>query len=108
MMATMHSMPVFWAEFFADTERVSDDAAKAYIFLLGHAWLQGAKLPDDDAVLARLARVSRNKWNAIKTEVLSFWIKLDDGSLTQKRLRKEWDWCEGNERLFEKRGPRAA
>ena len=86
-------MPMFWAEFFADTERVSDDARKAYLMLLGHAWLMGAKVPDDDRVLARLAGVSGKKWSFLKDEVLSFWTKREDGYWGQKRLQREWDFC---------------
>jgi uncharacterized protein YdaU (DUF1376 family) len=91
-MTELHSMPMFWAEFFADTEHMSDDAAHAYLFLIGHAWLRKAKLANDDRALARMARVSFKKWKAIKPEVLSLWVldEADGGWWSQKRLTKEW------------------
>lgn len=91
-MTKLHSMPMFWSDFFADTEAVSDEAAKAYLFLLGHAWLRGAKLPNDDRVLARLARCTNKQWSHIKDEVRPFFVATADGQLTQKRLLKEWEY----------------
>lgn len=91
-MSEHHAMPMFWAEFFADTEHLSEDAAKAHVFLLGHAWLRGCRLPDDDGALARLCRVSTRKWAAIKSGVLALWKKDDDGMWTQKRMTKERDF----------------
>jgi uncharacterized protein YdaU (DUF1376 family) len=90
-MSKMHYMPMFWSDFFADTESVTDDAAKAYLFLLGHAWLRGAKLPNDDRILARLARCTSKKWSGIKSEIMPFFALGADGQLTQKRLLKEWE-----------------
>lgn len=86
------SMPMFWAEFFSDTEHLPEDAAKAYLFLLGHAWIRGARLPDDDLALARMSRVGPRKWTAIKSIVMGLWYKDEQGFWTQKRLKKEWDF----------------
>lgn len=85
-------MPIFWADFFADTEHMSPDGAKAYLFLLGHAWLRGAALPNDDRILARLARVSNKSWVHIRAEILTFWTLGEDGFLRQKRLSKEHEF----------------
>lgn len=82
---------MFWADFFADTRHVSGEAAGAYLLLLGHAWLRGAKLPNDDRALARMADVSPRKWASIKRDVMSFWT-LDGDVWRQKRLSKEWDY----------------
>jgi uncharacterized protein YdaU (DUF1376 family) len=86
------AMPMFWADFFADTEHMDDDAAKAYLFLLGHAWLRGAKLPADDLALSRLARVTPRKWAVIKAAVLTFFKLGDDGFLRNSRLTREHDY----------------
>ena len=91
-MAKLSSMPMFWSDFFADTEHMNPDAAKAYLFLLGHAWLRKAKLPNDDDVLARLARCSRRSWASIRDQVLAFWEQDEEGQWTQKRLTKEWEY----------------
>src|SRR4051812_30423485 len=86
------AMPWFPADFFADTEHVCDDAAKAYLFLLGHAWIRGARLPNDDAALARMARVSIKKWVAIRDAVMSFWKLCEDGFWRQQRMSKEYEF----------------
>ena len=91
-MSELHSMPMFWAEFFADTEHLSEDAAKAHLFLIGHAWIRGARLPEKDDVLARLSRLSPRRWAAIKSDVLSLWERTEDGCLTQKRMAKEFEF----------------
>jgi uncharacterized protein YdaU (DUF1376 family) len=89
-MGKLHSMPMFWSDFFSDTQHMTPDAAKSYLFLLGHAWIRGAKLPGDDAQLARLSRNSMKKWAAIRDEILPMFTPTEDGSLTQKRMAKEW------------------
>lgn len=91
-MTELHSMPMFWAEFFADTEHMSPEAAKAHLFLIGHAWIRRARLPNNDAILARVARVSARQWASLKEEVLPLWQTLDDGSYSQKRMLKEYDF----------------
>lgn len=91
-MSALRSMPIFWSEFFADTEHMSPDAAKAYLFLLGHAWVRGAKLPNDDKILARLARVSNKAWAHMRNEVLALWTLEEDGHFRQKRLSKVYDF----------------
>lgn len=90
-MTKLHSMPLFPSDFFADTEHISGEAARAYLFLLAHAWIRGAKLPNDDAALARLARMGIRSWRAIRGEVLSFW-RLEDGFWHQPRLTKEYEF----------------
>lgn len=91
-MTELQAMPMFWAEFFADTEHLTEEAAKAHLFLLGHAWLRGARLPNDDGVLSRLCRISPRKWSAIKHSVLALWKREEDGFWSQKRMTKEFDF----------------
>ena len=99
-MSKLQSMPLFPADFFADTAHMDTTAAKAYLYLLMHAWLREAKLPNDDMVLARLAGVSRKVWPHIKQAILALWALGDDGYWRQKRLSKEYDYVcrrvEGN------------
>lgn len=98
-MSKLPSMPFFPADFFADTAHLTRCAAHGYLFLLGHAWLRGAKLPNDDVSLARMAGVRGDQWKKIKAEIMPFW-KLDhDGYLTNSRLTKEWSWVERNRSL---------
>jgi uncharacterized protein YdaU (DUF1376 family) len=52
--------------------QMSGDAVKAYAYLLCEAWLQvpRATLPNNDAELSSMARVSLDKWLTIKSDVL--------------------------------------
>ena len=83
------SQPFYWSDFFAATEDMSDEAAKAYIFLLGHGWIRGAKLPNDDRALARMARLSPRGWAAVKADVLTKFELCEDGSLRQARMTRD-------------------
>jgi uncharacterized protein YdaU (DUF1376 family) len=60
----------------------------AYRLLLGVAWRSTRGLPDDDAKLARWARVDLRTWRRIKPVVMASWT-LADGRWTRKRLDNE-------------------
>ena len=86
-----HPCLTWWPEkFFGDTAHVSPEAAAFYMVLLSHAWLRGGSLPNDDAMLRNMTRLSRQKWYAIRDEVMSFWHLAEDGCWHQKRLDVEW------------------
>ena len=89
-MSKLPSMPFFPADFFADTQHLTRCAAHGYLFLLGHAWLRGAKLPNDDIALARMAGMRLDQWRKAKPGIMEFWELGPDGYLTNTRLTKEW------------------
>lgn len=81
-------MPLYVREYLTDTGHLSLEQSGAYLHLLMHSWAIGP-LPDDDAKLARMCRVSEGKWlRSIKADVLAFFV-LGDGGWTQKRLENE-------------------
>lgn len=89
-MSAFPSLPLFTDAFIADTGHLSAQETGAYLLLLMMAWRSpGCRLPDDDAKLARWARVDRRLWHKIKPIVMEFWSLDDDGFWTQKRLTKE-------------------
>jgi uncharacterized protein YdaU (DUF1376 family) len=86
-----HPCLTWWPEkFFGDTAHVSPDAAAFYMVLLSHAWMRGGSLPNDDAALRNMTRLSRQKWSAIREQVMSFWTLGEDNRWHQKRLDEEW------------------
>jgi uncharacterized protein YdaU (DUF1376 family) len=88
-MSAYPSLPLFTDAFIADTGHLSAQETGAYLMLLMMAWrLPTCSLPDDDAKLAKWARVDRRTWARIKPAVMDFW-ELHDGTWTQKRLTKE-------------------
>lgn len=90
-MSAYPSLPLFTDAFIADTGHLSAQETGAYLMLLMMAWrLPDCRLPDDDARLARWARVDARTWRRIKPLVMEFW-RLEDGSWLQGRLLKERD-----------------
>jgi uncharacterized protein YdaU (DUF1376 family) len=55
------------------------------------AWADDGSLPDNDAQLARITRLTRYNWQRSKNAVLKFWKLDEDGRLRQKRLTNEID-----------------
>ena len=76
-----------------NVEAMSPLQVGAYMLLLCKAWQADppASLPNDDQILARLARVDPAVWAEIKAGVLVAFRVHADGRLHSKRLRKEYD-----------------
>lgn len=88
-MAEFPSLPLFTDAFLADTGHLNAAETGAYLLLLMMAWRsRDCRLPDDDAKLARWARVDGRTWARLKPKVMEFWT-LSDGGWSQKRLLKE-------------------
>src|SRR5678815_2997299 len=63
------------------------------MMLLMMAWRSpGWRLPNDDRLLARWARLDGRGWRHCKPVVMAFWQLDEEGFWTQKRLRKEYDY----------------
>jgi uncharacterized protein YdaU (DUF1376 family) len=92
-MSQFPSLPLFTDAFIADTGHLSAQETGAYLLLLMMAWrLPDCRIPDDDARLARWARVDARTWRHIKPQVMEFWT-FSDGFWTQKRLTKEREFA---------------
>ncbi|MGI9503575.1 MAG: DUF1376 domain-containing protein [Geminicoccaceae bacterium] len=89
-MAELPAHPMFWSDFFADTEHMSEGAAKAYLFIIGHSWIRGGKVKNDDRLLARLCRLSLKRWKAIKDEVMEMLEVDEEGNVYQRRVQKDY------------------
>jgi uncharacterized protein YdaU (DUF1376 family) len=92
-MAEFPALSLWTDSYLADTRHLSTLEHGAYLLLLIEAWRRPrCDLPDDDAILARLAGLSGDEWQSIKPTVMAFWRR--DGrcrTWTQKRLSKERD-----------------
>ena len=58
-------MPLYVADYLADTGHLSTVEHGAYMLLIMHYW-QNGDLPDDDARLARIVRMSDAEWSAAR------------------------------------------
>ncbi len=97
-MSRTPSMPLFVADYLADTRHLSLAEHGAYCLLLMNMWSNGGTLPNDDARNARLLGVNRREWERIRASLLPFFETYGpEGTqtLTQKRLQKEWNYVQG-------------
>lgn len=65
-------MPMFWAEFIADTQHLNAAESGAYLLLIGHYWSTQRPPPDDDRQLARIARMKPAEWRRARATVQAF------------------------------------
>lgn len=76
----------------ADTMHLSEAEDGVYLRLLMCAWRMEGTLPDDDARLARFARVALPRWKKVYRPVMEPFFLIENGQWVQKRLKKEWDF----------------
>lgn len=84
-MSDLKFMPMYWADFMADTRHLHGYAAGAYSLLLGNMWMQGGWVPDDDEQLARMCGLDLQQWLAVRPLIRPFLIRRHR-RLSQKRL----------------------
>jgi uncharacterized protein YdaU (DUF1376 family) len=61
-------MPMYWPNYLADTADFTTVEHGAYLLLIAHYWCNGS-LPDDNAKLARIAKLSPQQWSKIRGHV---------------------------------------
>jgi len=64
-------MPLYVADYLADTGHLSRDEHGAYLLLIMHYW-RTEGLPSDDAQLARIAKCTAPEWKRIKPTIKAF------------------------------------
>ncbi|MBN9216827.1 MAG: DUF1376 domain-containing protein [Mesorhizobium sp.] len=81
-------MQLYVSDFVGDTLPLSTEQIGAYMLILMAMWNAGGRLPDDDAKLARVARLSLKRWRAISADLLGFFER-EAGEIGHKRLTRE-------------------
>lgn len=92
-MSRLPYLPLWTDDYLGDTGHLNAAEHGAYLLLLMEAWRRPkCDLPDDDALLARFARMTPEAWAAAKPIVMAFW-KRNGRSRTwaQNRLAIERD-----------------
>jgi len=78
-------MPLNIADYLRDTTHLQAEESGAYLHLIMAYWVAG-KLPDDDLQLARIAKVSRQKWRYLRPVLERFFRA---GFSSHKRIDQE-------------------
>lgn len=81
-------MPLWIADYLADTMHLTARQHGQYLLLLMFSWKQDRPLPKADAALRAIARASESEWAEDKHTVLAFFTEGQDG-FRQKRLEEE-------------------
>ena len=77
-MSALPYMPLYVADYLADTAHLGAVEHGAYLLLIMNYWQRGKPLPADDVRLARIARVDASQWPSVRAQIER-----------QKRLRSE-------------------
>ena len=85
-------MPLYIGDYLADTSRLTTEQHGAYLLLLMDYWRNG-RLPDDDAVLANITRLSAEAWEKHRG-VLQGFFQGQDGEWVHLRVEQEKDKSE--------------
>lgn len=81
-------MPLYVADYLADTTHLSTLEHGAYCLLLMSMWRAGGILPNDPAKLAKFARMTSAQWARVEATVIQF-FDVSDTEVTQSRLARE-------------------
>lgn len=80
-------LPLYVADYLADTTRLTTEQHGAYLLLIMDYWRNGPP-PDDDAVLAQITGLSSKRWKAHRAAIQVFFT-IHEGIWRQKRIDKE-------------------
>tara|TARA_R110000796_G_scaffold117736_1_gene230798 strand:- start:30068 stop:30928 length:861 start_codon:yes stop_codon:yes gene_type:complete len=87
--------PLWIDAFHRKTQHLQTDEIGAYMLILMAMWSQETcSLPDDDARLARVAKVSTRLWNSRIRDVIRPFLTSENGAVFSKRLREEAGYVE--------------
>lgn len=81
-------MPLYFGAYLTDTMHLTTEQHGAYFLLLMACWKRGGSLPDDDAQLAAIAKLTPAQWRKARAVIAPFWT-IGRHTWTQKRLTVE-------------------
>jgi len=79
---------MFWGDYLRDTGHLSPAEHGAYLMLIAHQWTTAKPLPDDDAMLARIARMTAREWRSAK-KVVEPLFDVRNNEWSQRRVAAE-------------------
>lgn len=87
-MAALPYMPLYVADYIADTAHLTAVEHGAYLMLIMNYWQRGKALPADDVRLSRIARVDASEWPSVRAAISEFFDEVD-GEWRHGRIEAE-------------------
>lgn len=99
-------MPLYIGDYLAGTSRLTTELHGAYMLLIMDYWMNGP-LPDNDAVLASIAKMSPDAWSNARA-CLEHYFSIDEAQWKHKRIDAELEAAYEKKRIAKERAERAA
>lgn len=99
-------MPLYIADYLADTTRLTTEQHGAYLLLIMDYWRNGP-LPDDDGALSNITRLSGAAWKKNRASIAKL-FHIESGEWHHKRIDKELEEAAANARRYAERAKKAA
>jgi uncharacterized protein YdaU (DUF1376 family) len=100
-------MPVFIGDHLAETMHLNAAQHGGYFLLLMAAWRAGGSLPDSDARLAAIARMSPAEWEQNRDTLAAFFT-VADGAWRHESLTDEYERATNNKQKHSASGSKGA
>lgn len=82
-------MPLYVADYLADTAHLTTLESGAYMLLIMHYWRRGGPLDNSNGRLANVARMSSDEWNRVEPVLAEFFQIAPDNVWHHKRIDAE-------------------
>lgn len=99
-------MPLYIADYLADTTRLTTEQHGAYMLLIMDYWRNGPP-PDDDAVLTTITKMTPDAWSNARA-MLAHMFRIENGCWRHKRIDDELEEAKTNKRRKSKQASDAA
>ncbi|WP_412479896.1 YdaU family protein [Azonexus sp. IMCC34839] len=99
-------MPLYIADYLADTTRLTTEQHGAYLLLIMDYWRNGP-LPDDDGALANITRLTTPAWKKNRS-TLARLFRVEGGEWRHKRIDEELNEAAANSKKYAERAKKAA
>lgn len=99
-------MPLYIADYLADTTRLTTEQHGAYLLLIMDYWRNGP-LPDDDGALSQITRMQPAAWKKNRVMLVRL-FRIEDGEWRHKRIDEELIEAAANAKKFADRAKKAA
>lgn len=106
-MTTSPYMPLYIADYLADTSHLTTEESGAYMLLIMAYWQRGKALPADPNRLANIARLPNERWVLVERSLNEF-FEVVDGTWRHKRVEQELQNFENKVQQRKDAGKRSA